>query len=364
MKRGPEMDMIHSQVGNAVPHAQTTMRAVQLQQYGGPEVLLPVHVPVPVPQAGEVLIRVRVAAVNPSDLNLRAGRHTVQRHGLSHHPASRASQLPITLGMEVCGDVVALGEQVPEEWLGRRVAAIPMVGGYAEYVVCPLQRVFFPPAAITDQQAAASAIAFLSAYYMLHDRVALQPGETVLITAASGTTGNFLVQLAQHKGAHVLAVASRPEKARWLQEIGLPTRDIVYRDSEDVMAAVWARTNDTGVDVLLDGIGGLSLAKSIPVVKPEGRIVLYGNLAGVPATLDATRLIAAHQILSGFSLYTYLSKADDVGRNLQILWDALLQQPPQLYVPTGQWFPLEEAARAHLAMQERRSTGKTLLRVS
>src|SRR5579884_562948 len=227
MKRGPEMDMIHSQVGNAVPHAQTTMRAVQLQQYGGPEVLLPVHVPVPVPQAGEVLIRVRVAAVNPSDLNLRAGRHTVQRHGLSHHPASRASQLPITLGMEVCGDVVALGEQVPEEWLGRRVAAIPMVGGYAEYVVCPLQRVFFPPAAITDQQAAASAIAFLSAYYMLHDRVALQPGETVLITAASGTTGNFLVQLAQHKGAHVLAVASRPEKARWLQEIGLPTRDIV-----------------------------------------------------------------------------------------------------------------------------------------
>ncbi|HLZ55478.1 MAG TPA: zinc-binding alcohol dehydrogenase family protein [Ktedonosporobacter sp.] len=343
---------------------RTTMSAIQLTQYGGPEVLRLSQVPIPHPGVGEVLIRVQLAAVNGADLNVRAGRHTAQRYGFTHHPVSRTSELPIVPGMEVCGEVVALGEQAPSEWLGRRVIAIPMTGGYAQYVTCPLQRVFFAPIALPDEQVAASGIAFLTAYYMLSERIALQPYETILITVASGVAGSFMVQMARQIGARVLAVIGHPDKAQRLIEIGLPPQDIIVRDQEELATAVSIRTKGQGVDILLDAVGGRALRESIATVRPGGQIVLYGNLSGVPAELDATRLITAHQTLFGFSLYTYLTQAGGVAHTLQLLWDGLLANPPQLHVPIGQSFALEEVAQAHIAMQERRSTGKTLLRVA
>lgn len=345
---------------------RTTMRAIRVHQFGGPEVLVPERVPLPSPAAGEVLLKVRLAAINGADLNLRAGRHTVQRHGFTGHPVSRASNhnLPITLGMEVCGEIVTTGEHVPVELLGRRVMAFPMLGGYAEYVVCPITRVFFPPPELADEQAAASGISFFTAHFMLRERVKLQPQETVLITVASGATGVVITQLALQIGARVIAVVSRPAKARMLEEVGLDARNIVDLSAEDLAPAVRKRTNGSGVDVLLDAVGGSSFAELLPLGVQGGRIVLYGNLSSAPASIDATRLITAQHTLLGFSLITYLSRAEYMVSAVPLLWESLGRQGEGIHVPVGQCFPLEQAADAHASIQKRLSMGKTLLRVS
>lgn len=340
----------------------TSMRAVRIHSYGDPDVLTCDTVGVPRAEEGNVLVRVQYAAVNGADLNLRAGRHTVQRHGLSHHPVSVASQLPVTLGMEVCGEVAAVGPGVPTDWLGRRVLALPLVGGYAEYTTCPAARILCPPAEIQDEVVAAAGISYLTAYFMLRHRLGGILGQTVLITAASGTTGTLLAQMARQMGARVLALVSSPAKALLLQACGLSPGEIIDESTEDLQTAVGVRTASGAVDVLIDAVGGPSPASLLPYVTPGGRIVVYGNLAGVPATLDVTRLIGAHHAMLGFSLSTYLARTDCLAEAAVELWRSITNR--SIHIPVGRIYPLEQAAAAHASIHARASIGKTLLRVA
>jgi NADPH2:quinone reductase len=248
------------------------MRAWQVVRHGAPsEALELAEVAVPVPQAGEVLVRTRAAALNYNDVDGCRGRY------LTVNPP-----LPYTLGMEVVGDVVAAGPG-GEGWLGRRVLACARgaYGGYAEQVIAPAAMVFEAPAALDDRAAAGFFFPFHLAWLGLHERGGLKAGETVLIHAGAGGVGSAAIQLAVAAGARVLATAGGPDKLALCRSLGADVA-IDYRQG-DFTAAVLEATAGRGVDLVFDGVGGAVTANSMPCLAANGRLMVIGFASGIEA---------------------------------------------------------------------------------
>jgi len=230
------------------------------------------EVPTPEPGPGEVLLRVRAAGVNFPDAMLCRGQYQIR------------PPLPFTPGVEMCGEVVALGEGVTGLATGDRVitpAALP-AGAFAEFAVVPAAGVFPAPDALDDAEAAALHIGYQTGWFGLHRRAALRPGETLLVHAAAGGVGSAAVQLGKAAGATVIGVVGGPDKAKFARDLGADI--VVDRHSEDFVAVVKEATSGRGANVVYDPVGGDAYARSTKCIAFEGRIVVVGFTSGtIPA---------------------------------------------------------------------------------
>jgi NADPH2:quinone reductase len=342
------------------------MRAVRVHRTGGPEVLRLDEVDAPRPGPGEALIRVAVAGVNMADVGMRAGFF----HG--------AGRLPATPGFEAGGDVEAVGDGVDGSWVGRRVVA-ELLGGYAEYAVAPADALIAVPDGLALEDAIAVPIQGLTALGALRDGGRLADGDTVLITGAAGGVGSQAVQIARALGAgRVVALAGAAEKRALALDLGADAAvDYRAEDWEDQVRAVAGGRERPGpvpggnpmqaapgvADLALDGVAGPVTAGLLRLAVPRtGRIVTVGGASGAPPELDVFELNRRNLTVTGFSLPTWAQlpgwRAQAAGLLLGWLRDGRVR------VVRGPSFPLDRAADAHRALEDRSATGKLLLRVT
>jgi NADPH:quinone reductase len=323
------------------------MRAVVVPQTGGPEVLEVREVPAPSPGEGEVSIEVAHAGVNYSEVMARRGDFHVD--------------LPFVPGLEVSGHIAAVGPGVTEFEAGQAVAALTMVGGYAEVAVAKVPMVVPVPADVDLQAAAGFPTITPTAYALLIDVARLREGETVLVHAAAGGMGTVLGQMARYRGAgRVIGTVGSADKIPYARRFGY---DIVI-ERAGFADAVRRETGRRGVDVVLDSVGGAVLTESLAVLAPLGRAVVFGNSSSSPAVgADSLALWLQNAALMGYSIGTLTDSAPQVVARQARAALALVAEG-HVHIDVTDVFPLAEAREAHRRLEGRLTTGKLLLSVN
>ncbi|MFL6443939.1 MAG: quinone oxidoreductase family protein [Candidatus Sulfotelmatobacter sp.] len=320
------------------------MKAIQVKQPGGPEVLELVDVPVPEPKANEAVVKLAASGVNFIDVYQREGRYKVP--------------LPFVLGQEGAGVVTTVGSNVTSLKAGDRVAWTGLLGGYAEYAAVPADRLVAIPAGVTDQQAAAAMLQGMTAHYLCHDTYPLKRGETALVHAAAGGVGLLLVQMAHNIGARVLATVSTEEKAKLAREAGAD--EIILYTKSDFEAETRRLTNGQGVHVVYDSVGKTTFEKGLNVLRPRGMMVLFGGSSGAVPPLD---LIALSQKGSLYvtrpTLVNYIASREELMSRSGAVFAMISSGKLKLRI--AHTYPLAEAQRAHRDLEGRKTTGKLLL---
>jgi NADPH2:quinone reductase len=263
------------------------VKAWRVHETGEPRTVMRLdEAPVPEPGPGQVRLRVRAANVNFPDAMLCRGQYQIR------------PPLPFTPGVEMCGEVDALGEGVTGIEAGARVispAALPG-GAFAQYAVVPAEGVLPAPDALDDVQAAALHIGYQTGWFGLHRRAALRPGETLLVHAASGGVGSAAVQLGKAAGATVIGVVGGADKAKTARELGADI--VVDRRTEDFVAVVKEATGGRGANVVYDPVGGDAYARSTKCIAFEGRIVVVGFTSGTVPTPGLN-----HALVKNYSIH-------------------------------------------------------------
>ncbi len=319
------------------------MRAVQLKEFGGPEVLQVAELPVPEPGPGEVLIRVSRAGLNFGDTHQRRNQY-IAKH-----------ELPVVLGGEVAGTVERAAGEFAE---GERVIALLRTGGYAEYAVAPAARTFRIPDGVSDDDALALLIQGLTAWHLWRTSAHLAEGESVVVHSAAGGVGSLLTQLAKPMGAgRVIATAGSEERRAEAIELGADVA--VDPDAEDLTAALIAANGGEPVDVVLDAAGGEVFAQSLAALAPFGRIVAYGNSTREKVPVTNGELLKESRAVVGFWLMHLLDRRDMLEQPLADLFARATRG--ELRPRVGGTYPLAAAARAHEDLEARRTTGKLTL---
>lgn len=311
------------------------MKAIQIEEFGGPENLKLVEVPDPAPGDGEVLVEVARSGVNFADT------HAIRNDYIAEQT------LPLIPGAEVSGTA-------PD---GRRVAAFLPAGGYAQRVAVPEPWLVPVPDEVSDDQAAGLLLQGITAQALLHYCAHVEEGETVVVEAAAGGTGSLAVQLAKRAGAKVIGLASSPEKRELVERLGADaTAD---SRAEDLTEAILEANGGERVDVVLH-MSGTGFEGGLAALGPLGRIVVFGNAARHPNTVETNYLLRSSKSVLGFWLVPLVArKREMVGSMTAELLSAVAAG--ELEVVIGGTYPLSEAARAHAEIAERRSTGKLLL---
>ena len=326
------------------------MKSIQIDRYGGPEVLVRRDIAAPVPQAGQVLIRISHAGINFMDIHTREGKYANSRT----YPVA----LPCTLGMEGAGEVAAVGAGVDEFKPGDRVAYCIVWGSYAEYAVVPAWRVVKVPAALPLELAAASVFHGFTAHYLAHDVGHLAPGVSCLVHAASGGIGQILIQLAKRLGATVYATTSTPEKAEVARARGADLA-VLYENGR-FADAIRDATHGRGVDVVFDAIGKATLRDSFRAARKRGLVVNYGAVSGPVRDLDPIELGEAGSLfLTRPRLADHLPDARTTRRRADDIFAALLDG--SLKIGIAGRYSLGDVEAAHAALEERRMIGKPVL---
>src|SRR6185312_4799140 len=299
------------------------MRAIQVTEFGGPEVLRLVDVPAPEPGDGEVGIRVTRAGINYADTHQRRNEYLA------------AAQLPLIPGAEVAG---------VREDTGERVVAMCGTGGYAEYATAPAALTVAVPDGLDDATALALLLQGLTAWHLYRTSARVQEGESVVVHAAAGGVGSLAVQLGRAMGARrVIATASTEEKRALALDLGA---DAAVDAAPEGLADRLVEANDgRRVDVVFEMAGGEVFEQSLTALAPFGRVVAYGNASGQANDVSTGRLMRGSAAVVGFWLMHL------VGRPAR----------GELRTVVGATYPLADAARAHTDMQARRTTGKLLL---
>ena len=332
------------------PQKIPAMKSIQIQQYGGPEVLQRIDAPVPEAAPGTVLVRVHHAGINFMDIHTRQGKYAKSRT----YPV----RLPCTLGMEGAGEVVALGEGVASHAVGDRVAWCIVWGSYAEYAVVPAWQAMKVPDALPLDLAAVSVFQGCTAHYLAHDVGQLGPGKTCLVHAASGGIGQILIQIARNAGARVLATTSSADKAAIARSRG--AEQVFLYDNGRFADAVRAATGGEGVDVVFDSIGRTTLRDSFRATRTRGLVVNYGNVSGSVTDLDPLELgEAGSLLLTRPRLADHLRDAAEIGRRADDIFSALLDG--SLKIGIAARYTLDNVEEAHAAYEERRMVGKPVL---
>jgi NADPH:quinone reductase len=328
----------------------TSMTAIRIREPGPPAVLEPVACPVPQPGPAEVLIRVAAAGVNRPDLLQRQGHYP---------PPPGASLIP---GLEVAGEIAALGSEVRGWQTGDLVCALLAGGGYAQFAAVPAVQCLPVPAGLTLQQAATLPETFFTVWLNLFLRAALQPGETVLIHGGASGIGTTAILLAAAFGARVFATAGTAQKCAACVALGAE-RAINYR-AEDFVAVVRDVTQGRGVDVILDMVGGEYVARNIAAAATDGRIALIAVQGGAQAQVDLRPVLTKRLKIMGATLRPQSSAAK--GRLAQDLlndvWPLFADRrlaPPPIHAR----FALTAAAAAHTLMESGAHIGKIVLLV-
>lgn len=328
------------------------MKAIRIESYGGPEVLLRQDVPVLEPQADEVLIEVAFAGINFMDVHTRQGKYASSR--------SYPVRLPVTLGMEGAGTVVKTGARVDRFKPGDRVAWCIAWGSYAQYAVVPAARVARIPDGIAFDLAAAAIFQGSTAHYLCHGVGQLAPGRTCLIHAASGSIGQLLVQMAKRAGATVFATASTHEKAAIAERLGAD-HAMLYEGGR-FADAIREATKGAGVDVVFDAVGKATLRDSFRAARTRGLIVNYGSVSGSLSDLDPIELGEAGSLyLTRPRLTDYLQDAETVQRRADEVFAGLLDGT--LHVNVDRRYTFDDVEAAHAALEERRQIGKAVLEI-
>jgi NADPH2:quinone reductase len=320
------------------------MKAIRIDEFGGPDVLISTTVPRPEPGPDDILVRVEAAGVNFIDVYHRTGQYEMA--------------LPIVPGVEGAGEVAAVGLDVTRFERGDRVAYAMEMGAYAEYAVVPAERAVRVPEAIDTRQAAAVMLQGMTAHYLTHSTYALQANEVALIHAASGGVGSLLVQLAKLHGAHVIGTTSTEEKARRAGELGAD--EMILYTELDFEQEVQRITLGKGVDVVYDGVGKATFRKGLNCLKRRGMMVLYGQASGAVDPIDPQVLKEKGSLyLTRPSLSHYAATREELERRTEQLFEWM--EAGLLQVRIDRMFPLEEAAEAHRYIENRKTQGKLLL---
>lgn len=321
------------------------MYAITVSEFGGPEVLKYVEVTKPLVKPNHLLIKVEATSVNFADIKARYG--------------NKDRQPPFIPGLDVAGTVVEVGEGGEGFQVGQRVIAFPQGGSYAEYVVAHTNLTFEIPATVDFTTAAACPIVSFTSYKLLADVGRMTHGDTVLIHAAAGGIGTTAIQLAKLLGAStVIGTVSKEEKVATALEAGA---DFAINTSrENFVEKVLEITQEKGVDLILDSIGGRVTEQSLLCLAKYGRLVNFGNASGETATIQTTDLTASCRSILGFSFGTTRKHRPETVRDTAKKVFEFLENG-SLKIVIGEKFPLEEAGKAHKLMEERGSTGKILL---
>jgi NADPH2:quinone reductase len=332
---------------DSLPTLPATMTAVEIAEPGGPEVLRPCQLPLPVPGPGDVLIQVRAAGVNRPDV--------IQRKG-GYPPPPGASPLP---GLEVAGEVVALGPETEGPQPGTKVTALIAGGGYAEYAVAPAGQCLPVPPNLSMVEAAALPETFFTVWSNLFDVALLTAGDTVLIHGGTSGIGTTAIQLATAFGVRVFATAGTDEKCAACTRLGA-ARAINYK-TEDFVEVVKAETGGKGCNVILDMVGGDYVARNIAAVAPDGRIAQIAFLQSPKVTLNLMALMLKRITLTGSTLRPrdVAFKTTIAQRLLQHVWPLIAQDRIRPIIDST--FPLAEAAKAHARMESSAHIGKIIL---
>ncbi|WP_417628103.1 NAD(P)H-quinone oxidoreductase [Pararhodobacter aggregans] len=324
-----------------------TMRVIEISKPGGPEVLVPTERAVPVPGAGEIVIRVAYAGVNRPDALQRAG---------SYAPPPGASDLP---GLEASGVVVALGAGVTRWRIGDEVCALLPGGGYAEYVATPAAHALPVPAGLGLRAAACLPETFFTVWTNVFDRGRLQAGERFLIHGGTSGIGTTAIQLAAARGARVFATAGSDDKCQACLDLGAE-RAINYR-TEDFGAAMRA---EGGADLILDMVGGDYLPRNVKALADDGRLVQIAFLSGPSVELNFAQVMVRRLTITGSTLRprSVAAKAA-IARALEAeVWPLLATGRVAPVIDSE--FPLDEAAAAHARLETSAHIGKIVLKVS
>ena len=326
------------------------MRAIEIVQPGGPEVLQPCERPMPELKPGEILIRVHAAGVNRPDVFQRLGQYPVP---------PGVSDLP---GLEVAGEIVDGDLSGSGFGKGDLVCALVQGGGYAEYCAAPLAQCLPVPPGLTALEAAALPETFFTVWSNVFQRGALGEGETLLVQGGSSGIGTTAIQLAKALGHRVFATAGSADKCRACEDLGAE-RAINYK-TEDFAPVVKELTGGKGVDVVLDMVGGDYVAREVSCLADDGRIVIIALLGGAKANVDLGQVLRRRLTITGSTLRPRpVAFKARIARELrERVWPLLAagQIKPVIY----KTFPLEEAAAAHALMESSAHVGKIMLRVA
>lgn len=323
------------------------MRAVEITQPGGPEMLSPTTRPVPVPAAGEVLIKVAVAGVNRPDV--------VQRQGL-YPPPPGASDLP---GLEVSGTIAALGPDVTGWQVGDKICALLGGGGYAEYATAPAGQVLPVPDGLDMVQAAALPETVFTVWTNVVERAGLTAGESFLVHGGTSGIGTIAIQVAKALGATVFATAGGSDKVAACRDLGAD-HGIDYK-TQDFVAVVKEATGKRGVDVVLDMVGGDYLPRNIDCLAVDGRHVTIAFLRGPKVELNLAPVMLKRLTLTGSTLRarSTAQKAALAAAVKDRVWPLVTAGKVRPVIAAT--FPLEAAADAHRLMESSTHIGKIML---
>lgn len=326
-----------------------TMRAIEITQPGGPEVLQLSERPMPVLKAGEVLIRVHAAGVNRPDVAQRKGQYPAPKD---------ASDLP---GLEVAGEIVDGDVSGTAFKVGDMVCALVHGGGYAEYCAAPAGQCLPIPDGLSPLEAASLPENYFTVWTNVFERAHLSGDEVLLVQGGSSGIGVTAIQLAAALGHRVFATAGSDEKCAACVDLGAE-RGINYK-TDDFVAVVKELTDGKGVDVVLDMVGGDYVAREIDCLADDGRIALIALLGGAKATINLAQVLQRRLVISGSTLRprTTAFKADIAAKLLQHAWPLFAEKKlrPVIY----KTFPLAQASDAHALMETSTHVGKIMLQV-
>jgi NADPH2:quinone reductase len=320
------------------------MKAIQIQQTGGPEVLTLADIPVPTLKAGEALVKVHASGINFIDVYYREGRYK--------------TELPFIDGQEGAGIVEAVGEGVSEFKPGDAVVWCHVLGSYAQYAAVPLAMLVHVPQNLDLKLAAAVMLQGMTAHYLAHSTFPLKSGDTALVHAAAGGTGLLLTQMASQAGARVIATVSTEEKAKLAREAG--AAEVILYTQADFEVETKKLTDGRGVDVVYDSVGRTTFDKSLNVLRPRGMMVLYGGSSGPVPPFDLIGLSTRGSLfVTRPTLKHYTLTRDELLARAGAVLATV--EAGNLKVRMEHTYPLSEARQAHLDLEGRKTTGKLLL---
>jgi NADPH2:quinone reductase len=320
------------------------MKAIQVKQTGGPEVMELVDLPVPQPKSNEAVVKIKAAGVNFIDIYNREGRYK--------------APLPLVLGQEAAGVVVALGSEVHDFAVGDPVAYCAILGSYAEYAAVPADRLVKIPAGVGEREAAAAMLQGITAHYLTHSTYPLKKGETALIHAGAGGVGSLLVQMAHNLGARVIATVSTEEKAKLARAAGAD--EVILYTQADFEAETKRVTGGKGVDVVYDSVGKTTFDKGLNVLRPRGMMALFGGSSGAVAPIDPLLLTQKGSLfLTRPSVGHYIATTEELRERADAVFGMIRDGKLKLRIEHE--YPLAEVQRAHRELEGRKTTGKLLL---
>jgi NADPH:quinone reductase len=324
-----------------------TMRAVEITKPGKPEVLVETTRPVPQASAGEVLIKVSAAGINRPDVLQRQGNYA---------PPPGATDIP---GLEVAGEIIALGSGVTEWKIGDKVCALVSGGGYAEYCVAPAVQCLPIPKGLSMNEAAALPETFFTVWSNVFDRAKLSAGETFMVQGGSSGIGTTAIQLAVAMGHRVFATAGSDDKCATCEKLG--AEKAVNYKTQDFVEEIKKRTNGKGVDVILDMVAGDYIPREVKCLADDGRLVLIAFLRGFQADMDFKDVLMRRLTITGSTLRPRpIAFKAAIAKNLRDkVWPLI--EAGKIKPVMHSTFNLRDAANAHALMESSAHIGKIVL---